>query len=324
MVISSLLLVTLLQAQPAAPPPPQEPEHLTARADVQVMRRQFDAAIAAYRQALALSPGHPIAHKGLGKVFDLQGRHAEAQAEYEAAMRRANQFEIPELLRLLTISLTFERRYDDAERRLRQWLDGVLVKTGGELPMGYLGFYDLAMARGDVDSADRALDTFYGPLRPSQASAGAGSFDAILGEIEWARYQALKAAVAARRGQAEQSRTRLRDADARLRAALKRLMAAAPPGQQTPPLDRDVDEMMFPAGEVAFWLGDTAAAIRAMAPMGIKLARHNFMLGQAYEKEGNVAAARDAYRRLADSVILSIDLAWARPIAEARLKALGG
>ena len=66
--------------------------------------------------------------------------------------------------------------------------------------------------------------------------------------------------------------------------------------------------MMFPAGELAFWLGDTARAIRAMTPMTVKLPRHHLMLGQAYEKEGNVAAARDAYRRIVESPVLSLEL----------------
>ena len=316
-----LLAVSLLLPQTSSERP-KEAAYLTSRADVQVMNRQFDTAIRLYREALGVSPGYPPARKGLGRVLDLQGRHTEAQAEYQSGLQYANEFEVPALLHQLAISQIFQRRFDDAERTLRRWLDVVLAKNGGGQPMGYLDFYELALAKEDFAEAERVLETFYLPLRPPQVAADVAEPQMVLSEIQWARYEALRAVVAARAGRPDRARTLLREAETRFVAALKRLQAAAPAGMPARAIETDVDEMMFPAGEASFWLGDTARAIRAMAPMTVKLPRHDLMLGQAYEKAGDLPAARAAYRRILDSTVLSIGMAWARPIAEARLKAL--
>jgi tetratricopeptide (TPR) repeat protein len=308
---SALLVVALLVPQ-SAPEPPKEAEYATARADVEAMNRRFDAAIRLYREALALSPDYPPARKGLGRVFDLQGRHAEAQAEYESGLRRATEWERSALLDQLAISLAFQRRYDEARSALQQWLDMALARTGGLLPLGYLRFHELAAARGDFDEAERVLEAFHAAQRKA-LPPGAGEPERMLSDIEWSRYQAVRAAMAARRGHADRARTLLRDAEGELGRALKRL--GAPIGT--------ADEVTFPAGEVAFWLGDLPRAIAAMAPMSVKLPRHHLMLGQAYEKQGDLNAARESYRRIVESPLLSLDLAWARPIAAARLEALG-
>lgn len=55
------------------------------------------------------------------------------------------------------------------------------------------------------------------------------------------------------------------------------------------------------AGEVAFWLGDTARAIRLLSKEYVKLPRHNLLLGQAYERERNLAEARASYTRVVES-----------------------
>jgi hypothetical protein len=47
-----------------------------------------------------------------------------AQAEYQAGLRRAGQFEASVLRHQLAISFVFERRYADAERMLKEWFDG--------------------------------------------------------------------------------------------------------------------------------------------------------------------------------------------------------
>jgi len=51
--------------------------------------------------------------------------------------------------------------------------------------------------------------------------------------------------------------------------------------------------------------------------------RHNLLLGRAYEREHNLAEARAAYTRVIESTTVSIELAWARPIAQERLAAIG-
>jgi hypothetical protein len=82
-------------------------------------------------------------------------------------------------------------------------------------------------------------------------------------------------------------------------------------------------ELMLSEGEVAFWLGDTSRAIRLLSTEDVKSTHHNLLLGQAYEREQNLVEARAAYSRVVESTELSIELAWARPIAQARLAAIG-
>ena len=83
-------------------------------------------------------------------------------------------------------------------------------------------------------------------------------------------------------------------------------------------------ELMLPASEVAFWLGDTGAAIRLLADEEIMSPRHHLLLGRAYEGEHDLAKARAAYTRVVESAsVVSIELAWARPIARERLAAIG-
>jgi Flp pilus assembly protein TadD len=59
-----------------------------ARADLGAGRAE--AAEAAYRTVLATAPADPSAHDGLGISLDLQGRHAEAQAEYRVTLTAAD------------------------------------------------------------------------------------------------------------------------------------------------------------------------------------------------------------------------------------------
>jgi tetratricopeptide (TPR) repeat protein len=321
MSMALFLFITMLVPQTASPRSP-EADTLTSRGDAQMMNRQFDAAIKLYRDALAISPGHPLAHRGLGRVLDLQGRHAEAQLEYQSALKLANLSDRSQLQRLLAISYTFQRRFDEAERAQRQWFDDAQARYGRDgLPLGYLDFYDLAFAKGDFAEAERVLDTFYG-----EAAKAAAKMDpklALLSGIEQARYRLMRAIVSARSGRLDDARARMRDAEAQLADAWKKLQAAAPSDMPLPSLDGNADEMMFPAGELAFWLGDPARTIRAMAPLMVKLPRHNWLLGQAYEKVGDQASAREAYRRIVESPLLNLQLAWTRPLAEARLQALG-
>lgn len=55
----------------------------------------------------------------------------------------------------------------------------------------------------------------------------------------------------------------------------------------------------------------------------IELRRDVSDLRTVHERERNLADARAAYTRVVESTVLSIELAWARPIAQARLAAIG-
>jgi tetratricopeptide (TPR) repeat protein len=50
-----------------------------------VDRAQFDAAVTAYQRRIEINPNNAAAHRQLGEIYFLQGRHGEALAEFAAA-----------------------------------------------------------------------------------------------------------------------------------------------------------------------------------------------------------------------------------------------
>ncbi len=52
-------------------------------------RRQYEAAIAAYRKSLELNPGNAEAHNALGVIYANQGKHEQAVSELMAALALA-------------------------------------------------------------------------------------------------------------------------------------------------------------------------------------------------------------------------------------------
>jgi tetratricopeptide (TPR) repeat protein len=52
---------------------------------IRVDQTEFDAAIAAYARRIDVNPNHGEAHRQLGEIYFLQGRHVEALAEFSAA-----------------------------------------------------------------------------------------------------------------------------------------------------------------------------------------------------------------------------------------------
>ncbi len=54
--------------------------------------RQYDGALAAYKQLLQRDPANPHAHYNIAQIYNERGQHAEAQREYEAALRADPQF----------------------------------------------------------------------------------------------------------------------------------------------------------------------------------------------------------------------------------------
>ena len=319
----ALVLATLLLPQAAAERS-REPEYRTDEADIHRTHRRFDDAIAGYRQALAIDPRYVRARRGLGNVLDLLGRHADARAEYLAGLEIASAHNVQPLLLDLATSYVFERRFDDAHEALQRWRD-LNATRGGEDSAGLQLFFELALARDAFDEAERVLALQYGPLKkpPAMARSQTPDPDALLTSLEWSKYQGQRAVVAARRGRADEARRLMAEAKAQVAKVDKVLVALAPPGLLDAPGANASSDSMLPIGEVAFWLGDTALAIRALSTEYVKLPRHNLLLGQAYERVKNLAEARAAYTRVVESPILSIGLAWARPIAQARLAAIG-
>ena len=318
------LAITLFVPQ-AQPERPKEAERVTAAAGVHQRNRRFDAAIASYRQALAIDPGYLPARRGLGQVFDLMGRYVDARAEYRAGLEVAGQsLEAAPLFWSLATSQVFDRHFDDAHTALQCWAD-LAVKRRGYDPNDSLAFFDLAMAEDAFDEAERMIIQHYGPIEKPKPVAPSLSPDphAVMTQLGWMRYNAERAVVSARRGRAADARRFMAEAEAQAKQIGELLAALASAAGSGAVSFNPSRELMVAQGEVAFWLGDTGLAIQLLANQDVRYPRHNLLLGQAYEREHNLAEARAAYTRIVESTNLSIELAWARPIALERLTAIG-
>ena len=304
---------------------PKEAARVTDSADDHRRRGRFDEAIAAYRQALVIDPGWAPARRGLGLVFDLMGRYADARTEYLAGLEgRTESYEAAPLFWSLATSYVFDRQFDDAQAALQRWAD-LAVKQRGYDPNDSMVFFDLAMAGDDFDEAERMLEQHYAPIKKPPALALSPPPDphVLMTELRWMHYNADRGVVSARRGRAADARRFMAEAEAEARRIDEVLAAIASAAGLTAVSLHPTRDLMLPEGEVAFWLGDTSRAIRLLSTEDVKSAHHNLLLGQAYEREQHLAEARAAYTRVVESTELSIELAWARPIAQARLAAIG-
>lgn len=169
------------------------------------------------------------------------------------------------------------------------------------------------------------LDQHYGPIEKPPAIALSPPPDphVLMTGLRWMRYNAERAVVSARRGSAADARRFMAEAEAEARKIDEVLAALSRAAGLNAVSLNPSRELIVPEGEVAFWLGDTSRAIRLLSTEHVKLTRHNLLPGQAYEREQNLVEARAAYARVVESTDLSIELAWARPIAQARLVAIG-
>jgi len=141
-------------------------------------------------------------------------------------------------------------------------------------------------------------------------------------QLLWMRYNAEHAVVSARRGRAADARRFMAEAEARAKQIGEVLATFASATGSTVSLNPG-RELVLPESEVAFWLGDTRGAIRLLANEEVMFPRYNLLLGRAHELEQNLAEARAAYTCVIESTTVSIELAWARPIAQERLAAIG-
>ena len=317
------LAITLFLPQ-APSERPKEAARVTASADVQRRAGRFDEAIATYRQALAIDPGCLPARRGLGQVFDLTGRYVDGRTEYLAGLDgRTDSYEAAPLFWSLATSYVFDRHFDDAHAALQRWSD-LVVKRRGYDPNDSMMFFDLAMAAEAFDEAERMLEQHYGPIEKPPAVALSPPPDphVLMTGLRWMRYNADRAVVSARRGRAADAGRFMAEAQAEARRIDEMLAAIASAAGLSAVSLNPRRELMRPEGEVAFWLGDTSRAVRLLATEDFKSARHNLLLAQAYEHEQHLVEARAAYTRVVESTELSIELAWARPIAQARLAAI--
>jgi len=298
----SALLVTFCAAQqpaPAVPPAPGSAADLLQRASKLSREGKQDDALSIYTGILSKSPDSYEAHIGAGIALDLKGNYSVAREHFTRALDVAPADSRQEALRELAFSYVFEGNAFKAAEAETQVFNARLAKndsvgaaeTCNELARIYL-------ESGDADHAYKWYKMGYYTVanKPDLSDA-----DKNLWLFRW---ESAQARVAARRGAAAEAAQHVLAAKAALDRANNPDQARFYP---------------YLTGYVAFYSGDYKTAVAEFQ----KADQHDpfilVMLGQAYEKSGNAALARESYRKVLEINFHNPTNAFARPIARSKL-----
>ena len=258
-----------------------------------------DQALALYTQVLQAKPSSYHANLGAGVVLDLDGRYDEARRYLVKAIEVAPPESKSQAARAMAFSYAFERKAADAARYERPLYDediaGKNFFAAGEVANELARIY---LESGDLDNAQKwyAMGHEAGLKQSDIKPAGID-----LWNFRWEHAQAR---IAARRGKRADAQKHV--------AAAKAILDKGANPQQAP---------FFPylEGYVAFYLGDTKAAIAAL----LKADQHDpfilVLLAQAYEKSGDKTQAMEYYRKVLASNNHGPTNAFARPIAKKKV-----
>jgi tetratricopeptide (TPR) repeat protein len=286
-----------LLAQPGRPP--ADPQVREAR--MLTNQGKLDDALAVYRQMLAKNAHSFEGNLGAGTVLDLEGKYTEARERLAKAIEIASPREMPQALRTMAISYAFTRDGKDAEKYEGQAYDQEIAAKdsfqAGEIA-DELG--RILLESGDPADAARWYQKGHeaGLQIPDLKPA-----DRDLWDYRW---EHAEARIAARRGDHALAEKHV--------AAAKAILdkGTLNPQQAT----------FFPylTGYVAFYGGDYKTAIADLQ----KANQHDpfilSLLAQAYEKTGDKAQAMECYHRILDFHMHNPTNAFARPLAEEKLK----
>ena len=104
-----------------APEIPQQAMKLNQRGLSHLHKKEYDQAIASFREALQIQPEYPDALDNLGKVLDATGKHAEAMADFDKAIKIAPNNAAAYADR--GMALFHEGRYEEAAASYRQAIE---------------------------------------------------------------------------------------------------------------------------------------------------------------------------------------------------------
>jgi tetratricopeptide (TPR) repeat protein len=297
-----LLAVLCFAQQPAQTPPPAPggPEDLVQQGQKLSREGKQDEALAIYRQAIEKAPSLYQAQLGAGSALDLKADYAHAREHFTKAIELAPEDAKAQALRSMAISYAFEGNGTKAAEYEGQVFKARLGKND------FIGAAEICneLARiylesGDPDHAyewyKRGYDTALRKTDLSAAEKGLWLF----------RWENAQARIAARKGNA-------RDAQQHVAAAKAALDQANNPDQAR----------FFPylTGYVAFYAGEYKTAMADMQKADQHDAMILALLGEAYEKSGDAAQAKDYYRKVLEINTHNPTNAFARPLAKKKLE----
>jgi Flp pilus assembly protein TadD len=298
-----LLAHAALAQQPTAAPAPGSSQDLVQQGQKLSHEGKQDEALTLYNQALDKSPDLYEAHLAAGMALDLKANYAEAREHFTKAIEVAPADSKQQALRAMAVSYAFEGNAYKASEPELQVFNARLAKsdsvgaaeTCNELARIYL-------ETGDADHAYKWYKMGYETI---VHEPGLTEADKNLWLFRW---ESAQARVAARRGKGDA-------AQSHVAAAKVALDKANNPDQAR----------FYPylTGYVAFYAGDYKTAIAELQKADQHDAFILVLLGQAYEKSGDAATAKNYYRKVLDVNGHSPTVAFSRPLAKKKLLEAG-
>jgi tetratricopeptide (TPR) repeat protein len=261
---------------------------------------ELDAAVTTLQRIASAAPRSFEARISLGRLLDLQGRHATARKHLEEAVRLAPDDERNGALSALGISYAFESKPDESARYYQRAFDAQIQADNRAGAAGFANALGrIYLESGNLQKAQQWYTTGYETARKIP---GLTPGDSTLWEMR--RHNAL-GRIAARRGDLAAAREHA--------AAVSAL------------LDKGTNEgqrQFYPylLGYIAFFTKDYRQAIDELMKGDLN---DPFVLGliaQTHDKLGQRAAATEYYRKVMAVTTHSINSAFARPRARAFLR----
>jgi tetratricopeptide (TPR) repeat protein len=300
--VAVTLAVLGLSALPATQA--ADPEAIVRQGRALVNQGKLDEAERAYRQAVSLSPRSFETAMALGTLLDLKGLYPEAQSHLQRAIDLAplgppcNQ-----ALNALALSFAFEGRPAEAQKRFedlrrRQAIEG--DPAGAAASARALG--RIYLESGDTVNGRKWYELGYQESKPAESQPES---ERLLWELRWHHAQGR---LAAREGQMDEAKKHL--------AAFEVLMQKR--GRQAD--DNDIYRWL--AGYVAYYAKSYDRAIAELARGNLSDPFVLNMIGMAYEAKGDLANAREYYRRTLDTNVHNLQASLTRPHARQKLALL--
>ncbi len=305
MILSVPLAAACCSAQQpaAATPPPPAPgsaADLVQRGEKLSRDGKQDEALALYRQVLEKSPDNYQAHLESGAALDLKGEYAKAQEHLTKAVEVAPADSKEQALRALAFSYAFQGDAFKAAEPEMQVFNARLAK--GDSVAAAEACNELARIYLELGDPDHAYKWYKMGFDTVSRKTDLSEADKNLWLFRW---ESAQARVAARRGNADEAQPHVRAAKGALDKA------------------NNPDQMRFYpylTGYVAFYTGDYRTAISELQKADQRDPLILALLGEAYEKSGDAAQARDYYRKVLAINFHNPTNAFARPLAKKKLE----
>jgi tetratricopeptide (TPR) repeat protein len=264
--------------------------------------KQADA-LALYEQALAIDPNLFEAHLAAGIALDLQSEYAKARVHLERALELASDETRPQAISALGVSYAFERNAASAAKYYQDLFD-VSMKAGR---LDGAAAAANALGRVYLESGDpsNAAEWYQRGYDVAKKIAGLPPDQVDLWELRW---EHARSRIAARQGNADEA--------ARFAGRVKAIVDKGGLNAEQEPTYR------YLVGYNAFHAGQYDQAIAELLRADQEDPFILALLGQAYEKKGDLANARESYTRVLGSNGHSLQNAFARPIARESLARL--